>query len=88
MMVMYTYIRSKLCDLHNNNDDDNNNSCIYNAQHSIITPVIGYNFKTALVSQCTISTPKRASLAELPIMALQTNTYSKYLSRPTGSPFI
>ena len=38
--------------------------------------------------QCTISTPQGAFLTELPIIALQANTYITYLSHPTGSPFI
>ena len=38
--------------------------------------------------QCTISTPKEAFLAELPIVALQANTHTTYPSHPTGYSFI
>ena len=37
---------------------------------------------------CIISTPKGAFLAELPIVALQANSYTTYPSHPTGYPFI
>ena len=38
--------------------------------------------------QCTFSTDKGAFSAEMPIMALQANTFLAYLSHPTGSPFM
>ena len=38
--------------------------------------------------QCTISTPRGAFLAELPIMAFTGNCILIYLSHPIGSPFI
>ena len=59
---------------------------MFKAQHTIITPVVGYNFKTALTvhnfhSQGSIPcrTAYRGVLA---------NTYTTYPSHPTGYPFI
>ena len=75
----------------------NDNSCIHNEHISIQRRCLRRNILLLPLSldtisrphlQCTISTPKGAFLAELPIMALQANTYSTYLSPPTGSPFI
>ena len=45
---------------------------MFKAQHTIITPVVGYNFKTALTVH-NIFTHKGAFLAELPIVELQAN---------------
>ena len=59
---------------------------MFKAQHTIITPVVGYNFKTALTvhnfhSQGSI--PCRAAYC-----GVQANTYTTYPSHPTGYPFI
>ena len=75
----------------------NNNSCIYNAHISIqrgcsrrnmlLLPQLLDTISRPHI-QCTISTPEGAFLAELPIVALQANTYTTYPSHPTGYPFI